>query len=166
MSKYSSTYVENAQIPAFYFVVNGNQEICWLGFGKNKAQLQKEATEDLKTKDIDSADLSDLANKICKNIEKGDYKALKLHIGGTPFQKSVWEALLKIPAGKTVSYQDVAKTIGNPKAVRAVGTAVGANLISLIVPCHRVVKADGKIHNYRWGVETKTKLLQLERAIS
>lgn len=166
MSAYYSSYVENANVPPFYLVVNDAQEICWLGFGKNKATLHKEAVEDLKIKDIRATDLKIVADKICQNIEKGNYKALKLHIEGTPFQKSVWDALLKIPTGKTVSYQDIANDIGNPKAVRAVGSAVGANLISLIIPCHRVVKSDGTIHNYRWGVETKKKLLQLEKAIS
>lgn len=82
---------------------------------------------------------------------------------GTPFQQSVWRALLAIPSGETVSYKDVATFLGSPKAVRAVGTAVGRNAISYFVPCHRVLQASGRLGGYRWGIEVKQKLLQQEK---
>lgn len=82
---------------------------------------------------------------------------------GTPFQQQVWQALMTIPYGETWSYQDLANAIGNPKAVRAVGTANGKNPISVIVPCHRVIGKDGKLTGYAGGVERKAQLLKLER---
>lgn len=81
---------------------------------------------------------------------------------GTPFQKSVWNALRKIPPGKTLSYRDVAIAIGLPKTARAVALACAANPIAVIVPCHRVVRSDGSLSGYRWGVEIKRSLLERE----
>lgn len=82
---------------------------------------------------------------------------------GTDFQMSVWKALHEIPLGETVSYKTIAERIGNPKANRAVGTAVGANPISVIIPCHRAIQASGAIGNYRWGVDRKLRLLDAEQ---
>jgi methylated-DNA-[protein]-cysteine S-methyltransferase len=84
--------------------------------------------------------------------------------GGTNFQRSVWTALREIPAGKTWSYSDMAIRIGTPKAVRAVGLANGANPIGLVVPCHRVIGADGSLTGYGGGIERKRWLLQHEGA--
>ncbi|MDW6019478.1 methylated-DNA--[protein]-cysteine S-methyltransferase [Vibrio plantisponsor] len=89
---------------------------------------------------------------------------LPLAAKGTDFQQSVWQALCKIPYGETWSYQQLADEIGNPNAVRAVGLANGKNPISVIVPCHRVIGKNGKLTGYAGGVETKEKLLQLERS--
>lgn len=82
---------------------------------------------------------------------------------GTEFQKSVWQALLAIPYGETRSYKQVAEFIGNPKAVRAVGMANNRNPISIFVPCHRVIGADGKLVGYGGGLDIKEKLLHLEK---
>jgi len=87
---------------------------------------------------------------------------LPLDIRGTAFQQRVWQALREIPAGQTVSYADVAKRIGEPKAVRAVAQACGANTIAVAIPCHRVVRTDGSLSGYRWGVERKRALLEKE----
>jgi len=84
--------------------------------------------------------------------------------GGTLFQQSVWQALLKIPQGQTTSYGDIGRQIGNPAAVRAVGAAVGRNPVSIIVPCHRVLGADGSLTGYAGGLDRKTALLKLERS--
>ncbi len=89
---------------------------------------------------------------------------LPLDLRGTPFQRRVWEELRSIPYGETVSYAEVARRIGNPKAIRAVGQAVGANPVPIIVPCHRVVGADGSLVGYGGGLEIKTALLRLEGA--
>jgi len=83
---------------------------------------------------------------------------------GTAFQQSVWQALLAIPAGATTSYGALSANVGNPAAVRAVGAAVGRNPISVIVPCHRVLGADGSLTGYAGGLERKTALLELEGA--
>jgi len=87
---------------------------------------------------------------------------LPLDVRGTAFQERVWQALREIPPGMTVSYAQVAERIGSPKAVRAVAQACGANHIAVAIPCHRVVRRDGDISGYRWGVERKRELLQRE----
>jgi len=87
---------------------------------------------------------------------------IKLDMLGTEFQKRVWRALTKIPYGKTASYLDIAKKIGKPPASRAVGMANGRNPISIIVPCHRVIGANGSLTGYAGGVEAKQLLLDLE----
>jgi methylated-DNA-[protein]-cysteine S-methyltransferase len=85
--------------------------------------------------------------------------------GGTPFQQSVWQALLAIPRGGTTSYGKLSERIGHPAAVRAVGAAVGRNPLSVIVPCHRVLGADGSLTGYAGGLARKTALLQMEGAV-
>jgi AraC family transcriptional regulator of adaptative response/methylated-DNA-[protein]-cysteine methyltransferase len=90
----------------------------------------------------------------------------RLLLRGTNFEIKVWEALLRIPMGKVVSYGQVAEAIGEPAAQRAVGRAVGSNPVSLLIPCHRVILQSGVIHNYGWGVERKKVLLAMERARS
>jgi len=88
---------------------------------------------------------------------------LPLVIRGTPFQEQVWRALLEIPCGETCSYRDIAVRIGHPGATRAVGTANGMNRIAIVIPCHRVVNADGRLGGYGGGVWRKQFLLDLER---
>jgi AraC family transcriptional regulator of adaptative response/methylated-DNA-[protein]-cysteine methyltransferase len=100
------------------------------------------------------------------NLDDLGKKPLPLLIRGTNFQIKVWEALLRIPFGQLVTYQDVATAIDNPKAVRAVGSAVGKNNISWLIPCHRVILSSGVMHNYRWGVRQKEILNALEGAIA
>ena len=90
------------------------------------------------------------------------FKHLPLDIRGTAFQQRVWQALRQIPAGTTVSYSDIAALIGSPKAVRAVAGACAANTIAVAIPCHRVVRNDGALSGYRWGIERKRALLDLE----
>jgi AraC family transcriptional regulator of adaptative response/methylated-DNA-[protein]-cysteine methyltransferase len=89
---------------------------------------------------------------------------LPLDVRGTAFQQRVWQALQQIPAGKTASYAEVAQRIGSPKAVRAVAQACGANALAVAIPCHRVVRNDGALSGYRWGVERKRALLEREAA--
>ena len=88
---------------------------------------------------------------------------LPLDVRGTAFQQRVWQALRKIPAGSTASYADIANRIGAPKSVRAVAQACAANVLAVAIPCHRVVKNDGALSGYRWGVERKRALLERER---
>ena len=89
---------------------------------------------------------------------------LPLDVRGTAFQQRVWQALREIPAGTTVSYTEIAQRIGLPKAVRAVAQACGANALAVAIPCHRVVRNDGGLSGYRWGVERKRALLKKEAA--
>lgn len=84
-------------------------------------------------------------------------------IKGTIFQESVWQALAEIPYGTTTTYANIAASIGNPKAVRAVGTAIGKNPLLIVMPCHRVIGTNGQITGYRGGIPMKTELLALEK---
>src|SRR5438270_5042504 len=93
-----------------------------------------------------------------------DFK-LPLDVRGTAFQQRVWQALRDIPAGKTASYRDIAEKIGSPASVRAVAGACASNRIAVAIPCHRVVRTDGSLSGYRWGVERKRALLQRESQI-
>ena len=93
-----------------------------------------------------------------------EFSGIALDMRGTDFQRSVWSALLTIPFGETRSYGDIAKQIGNPKAVRAVGLANGQNPVPVIVPCHRVIGANGKLTGFGGGIETKQWLLAHEGA--
>ena len=88
-----------------------------------------------------------------------------LDVRGTPFQELAWEQLRNIPYGKTIAYKEEARRMGNPKASRAVGGANGANPVCIIIPCHRVIAADGSLGGYSSGLERKKKLLALEGAV-
>ncbi len=101
-----------------------------------------------------------------KEYFAGDRSAfdLPLDFAGTPFQRRVWEALLTIPFGETRSYGEVAKKIGHPTAIRAVGAANGRNPISIVAPCHRVVGSTGKLTGFAGGLDAKAQLLALEGA--
>lgn len=85
---------------------------------------------------------------------------------GTEFQKRVWDELAQIPAGQTITYTELAKRVGQPAAVRAVAGACAANPLAMLVPCHRVLRSDGGISGYRWGVERKKELIALEQKLA
>jgi len=89
--------------------------------------------------------------------------ALPLDLRGTAFQQRVWRELQRIPRGETITYAELAARIGSPTAVRAVGTACGANPVAMVVPCHRVVRADGSLGGYAWGLDRKVSLLRVEQ---
>lgn len=88
---------------------------------------------------------------------------IPLHVRGTDFQIQVWEELLKVPAGTLTTYSAIANHIGKPKACRAVGSAVGANPVSLFIPCHRVIRSTGEYGEYHWGSERKRKMIEWEK---
>lgn len=102
-----------------------------------------------------------------KNIFTGnnaDFGKIKLHLKGTRFQLKVWEALLKIPVGKLATYGNIAHAINNPKAARAVGSAIGDNPVAFLIPCHRVIKSTGLFGEYMWGAKRKTAMIGWEAA--
>ena len=92
---------------------------------------------------------------------KGD---TALHLIGAPFQIKVWEALLRVPSGHVTTYSELAKSVGNPRAVRAVGTAVGRNPVSWLIPCHRALRKSGALGGYHWGLPVKRAMLAYEAA--
>jgi AraC family transcriptional regulator of adaptative response/methylated-DNA-[protein]-cysteine methyltransferase len=96
------------------------------------------------------------------NADAGSPAVWKVFVHGTDFQIRVWKELLRIPLGSTVSYGELATAVGNPKAFRSTGTAVGRNPISLLIPCHRVIRSDGSYGNYRWGNQRKCAILAWE----
>ncbi len=103
------------------------------------------------------------AERMARSVfETGD--PLPVCLYGTPFRRQVWRALLEVPAGRTCSYGALAAQVCEPKAARAVGAAVGANPLSWFIPCHRALAADGRLHNYHWGVARKRAMLVYERA--
>ena len=103
-------------------------------------------------------------NKIFSDKNPND--RITLLVKGTNFQIKVWEALLKIPTGGLATYQDIAQDIGSPKAMQAVGSAIGANSIAYLIPCHRVIKKQGLIGGYRWGTPKKQAIIGWELSIS
>lgn len=94
----------------------------------------------------------------------GDYSGIiPISLHGTVFQKKVWNALMQIPRGQTISYYALAKVLGMPKAVRAIANACGANNIAVLIPCHRVTRSNGELGGYAWGTDLKKDLLDFEK---
>jgi AraC family transcriptional regulator of adaptative response/methylated-DNA-[protein]-cysteine methyltransferase len=114
------------------------------------------------------ASVAELAAKVAAMIESParatELAALPIDLRGTEFQRAVWQALREIPAGSTASYTDIASRMGLPKSVRAVARACASNTLAVLVPCHRVVRSNGSLAGYRWGVERKRALLEREAA--
>jgi AraC family transcriptional regulator of adaptative response/methylated-DNA-[protein]-cysteine methyltransferase len=114
----------------------------------------------------DDAGLGEAVREVLGAMRENSAAAtLPFHVRATAFQQRVWRALLAIPRGETRTYAEIAEAVGSPKSVRAVGTACGANMLAVVVPCHRVVGAAGKLTGYRWGVERKRQLLAMEQEV-
>jgi len=101
-------------------------------------------------------------NSFLESLEPNSETDSIVHIHGSDFQQGIWQALLDIPSGETRTYREIAQAIGNPKAHRAVGTAIASNPVAVLIPCHRVIRADGRLGGYRWGEDKKVELLNLE----
>lgn len=143
--------------------------LCWLGF---MVEGYKGNGYDRMVKHLPNANLFHSNNSI-KPIgdmimgiwENDNVNDIDLDLRGTKFQKSVWQALLNVQKGTVVTYGDIANEIGRPKAARAVGSAVGSNPVSIIVPCHRVVRQSGGIGGFGWGVDLKRQILVAEGVV-
>lgn len=135
--------------------------VCGLEFGTEDNALYQEVIAWGQSRSPDKLD-PQLVDNILSVVERGIHRDYQIHLVGTSFQLDVWNALITIPEGETRSYKELAKQIGKPKAVRAVANAVGANPIAVLVPCHRVIRSNGHIGGYRWGIELKVKLLERE----
>ena len=141
--------------------------LCFTALGDSDRAIMGELRRDYPKATVRRDD--SIAGKWARAIAKylgGDspMPQLPLDIRGTPFQRSVWEQLRSIPRGETRSYAEIARRIGRPRAIRAVGTANGANPVGIVIPCHRALRASGHLGGYRWGLERKRKLLELEAA--
>ena len=143
-------------------VVGTGDDICYLGF--EEGRTIERCLEFFPKADVlsDQKKASAMIKKIMKVWEGKSDETIRVIVNATDFQKDVWNALMKIPNGHAVSYGTIAEYIGRPKAVRAVGSAVGANPVSLFIPCHRVVQKSGKVENYGWGDAMKQRILKAE----
>ncbi len=146
-------------------VASTDKGLCYMAFSSLKEIAVKELKERFpkanyseQTDHFQQAALSVFQNDWTKPHE------IKLHLKGTDFQLKVWEALLKIPTGHLATYNRIAQEIGNPKASRAVGSAIGSNPIAFIIPCHRVIQSSGIIGGYMWGSTRKTAIIGWEAA--
>ena len=146
-------------------VASTSKGICHLAF----ADEEQNAFKELKS-NFPNANFKQVVDTIQQNalfIFTQDWKDLskiKLHLKGTPFQVKVWEALLKIPMGDLSTYSSIATSIKNPKASRAVGTAIGDNPVAFLIPCHRVIRSTGEFGQYHWGATRKTAIIGWEAA--
>jgi AraC family transcriptional regulator of adaptative response/methylated-DNA-[protein]-cysteine methyltransferase len=138
--------------------------LCSVKLADDAARLRQLLAEEFSQAEIREKDLPELRKKILAFIEgEASLARLPLDIRGTVFQRRVWDELRRIPRGETRTYGEIARAIGAPAAVRAVGSACGANPVALVVPCHRAVRTDGGLGGYAWGVGRKKKLLALEK---
>ncbi|MEM6619306.1 MAG: bifunctional helix-turn-helix domain-containing protein/methylated-DNA--[protein]-cysteine S-methyltransferase [Pseudomonadota bacterium] len=144
------------------YVAGTGRGICGIGFCAEEGRAWAEADMRARWPDADfRADTAALAESV--DAVLGGQEAA-LHLIGAPFQIKVWEALLRVPSGHVTTYSDLAQAIGRPKAVRAVGTAVGRNPISWLIPCHRALRKSGALGGYHWGLHVKRALLAWEGA--
>lgn len=148
--------------------------ICSIRLGDSEEILERELRSEYPKAEMIRADrqlralvkklLAMLGGKSAASPQVKSGAPLPLDIQATAFQRRVWEALQAIPRGATKSYREIAAEIGDPRAARAVARACAANPVAIAIPCHRVVREDGKLSGYRWGAERKRKLLELEAA--
>lgn len=139
--------------------------ICAVSFGEEDAALEAFLRSEYPAAELsrDDAALADWARALVEHLSGArPQPGLPLDVVATAFQLRVWEELRRIPYGQTRSYAEVAEAIGKPQAVRAVANACAANPAVLVTPCHRVVRSDGSLGGYRWGMERKRALLERE----
>lgn len=139
--------------------------LCAVSLGDDQSQLLEELRTRFHAADIVAADsaFDELVQQVVALVEAPSSGAsLPLDLRGTAFQRRVWAALRRVPAGQTASYADIARAIDQPEAARAVARACAANPVAVAVPCHRVVRGDGSLSGYRWGVARKRALLERE----
>jgi AraC family transcriptional regulator of adaptative response/methylated-DNA-[protein]-cysteine methyltransferase len=143
--------------------------VCSVAMGDRDNQLEKGLHTEFPEAKIKRADfaLRETVRTLLKHLtSKQPHLDLPLDIRATAFQRQVWERLRAIPYGETMSYGEVAKALGNPGAVRAVGRACATNPVALVIPCHRVVREDQTLGGYRWGLDRKKKLLEREKTLT
>ncbi len=140
--------------------------ICFLGFvdGEDRSHSFSQLEETWPGSDFihDPVSIQPILKRVFDFRQTGNSKPFPLHVKGTNFQINVWRALLAIPPGKLLSYQDIAARINRPASVRAAANAIARNPVSVLIPCHRVIAKSGKIHQYRWGTSRKKAILGWE----
>jgi AraC family transcriptional regulator, regulatory protein of adaptative response / methylated-DNA-[protein]-cysteine methyltransferase len=156
-------------VPTFILVAATHRGVCAVEFGDLASELTTRLQARFPHANFKPADelfnawFASILNYIeSPGSQPSGLSDLPLDVQGTIFQQRIWKALRNIPVGETRSYSEIAKKIGQPKAIRAVATACAGNAIAMLVPCHRVIRADGALSGYRWGVERKAALLARE----
>ena len=147
-------------------VAQSGRGVCAILLGDDPAKLVRDLQDQFPRAELIGGDASfeKLVARVVGFVETPALGFdLPLDVRGTAFQQRVWQALRRIPPGKTVTYAEIARRIGQPRAVRAVGQACGANPLAVAIPCHRVVRDDGGLSGYRWGIARKRELLDRER---
>ena len=138
--------------------------VCAVKLGADGDRLKRLLAEEFSAAELAEEALPELESKVRAFVAgEGSLARVPLDIRGTVFQRRVWEALRRIPRGETRTYAAIAREIGAPSAVRAVGSACGANPVALVVPCHRAVRTDGGLGGYAWGLPVKKRLLEIEK---
>jgi AraC family transcriptional regulator of adaptative response/methylated-DNA-[protein]-cysteine methyltransferase len=161
-----------ARTPFGWMIVGATARgLCWLALGSTSAEAEASLREEFPLATLRrDASLSGLVDAALESVRDGSDlsenrgRLGSLDLRGTVFQLRVWQALRAIPRGETRSYSQLAREMGEPKATRAVARACALNRVAVVVPCHRVVGASGSLTGYRWGVERKRQLLEMERA--
>jgi AraC family transcriptional regulator, regulatory protein of adaptative response / methylated-DNA-[protein]-cysteine methyltransferase len=150
-------------------VAMSDNGVCAILFGDDAGSLKRDLQDRFPQARLDKdggGDAAVMMARIVGFVAAPDQPFnARLDIRGTAFQQRVWSALRDIPIGSTASYTDIANAIGSPKAVRAVAGACAANALAVVIPCHRVVRGDGALSGYRWGVDRKRTLLEREGAL-
>ncbi|WP_225314948.1 methylated-DNA--[protein]-cysteine S-methyltransferase [Marinobacter confluentis] len=166
--KGANLVIEYATAPCFLgwvIVAVNDKGICAIEFGDDPSSLPAQVQQRFSKAQLEAGgpELSTIIDSVVSLIDAPDSDTqLPLDIQGTAFQQRVWNALRTIRPGQTASYTQVACKIGSPESVRAVAQACAANKLGFVVPCHRVVRSDGSLSGYRWGVERKRRLLERE----
>jgi len=138
--------------------------VCAVKLGHDAKKLERLLVEEFSAARIVEEAMPEVEAKMRAFIAgEGSLARVPVDIRGTVFQRRVWDALRRIPRGETRTYSELARAIGAPTAVRAVGSACGANPVALVVPCHRAVRADGGLGGYAWGLALKERLLEMEK---
>lgn len=158
------------ELPGLGLILVGatGKGVCCIEIGDDRETLRESLHQRFPAASLaeDFLDLKEWVAEIVAFIDTPSHGlTLPLDIQGTAFQQRVWQALQKIPVGQTASYRAIAVAIGEPTAQRAVARACGANKLALAIPCHRVVRTNGELGGYRWGVERKSRLLEQEKAV-
>ncbi len=146
-------------------IATSDDGVCALLMGDDEEMLEKDLRRRFRRAQLASVDPKNeqLVEAALTQIDApGSPIDFPLDLRGSPFQKRVWAALRQIPRGETASYAEIARVIGAPAAMRAVAGACAANPVAIVIPCHRVLRSDGALSGYRWGVERKRELLARE----
>ena len=153
-----------ATVLGIALVATTERGVCAVKLGTETDKLKRLLAEEFSAADLIEERIPEIEERVRAFIAgEGSLARVPVDIRGTVFQRRVWEALRRIPRGETRTYSEIAREIGAPAAVRAVGSACGANPVALVVPCHRAVRTDGGLGGYAWGLPVKKRLLEIEK---